>query len=53
MRLETLLPDLKLALERTGDGIWGDALESLLARARRALRAELSPVAADLLGEWS
>jgi DUF1680 family protein len=29
-RLETLLPDLKLALERTGDGIWGDALESLL-----------------------
>lgn len=30
-----------------------DALESLLARARRALRAELSPVAADLLGEWS
>ena len=30
-----------------------DALESLLARARRALRNELSPVAADLLGEWS
>lgn len=29
-----------------------DALESLLARARRTLRDELSPVAADLLGEW-
>lgn len=29
-----------------------DALESLLARGRRALRTELSPVAADLLGEW-
>lgn len=29
-RLATVLPDLKLVLERTGDGTWADAIESLL-----------------------
>jgi RNA polymerase sigma-70 factor (ECF subfamily) len=33
-------------------GISDEAVESLLARARRALRAALAPVKRDLMGEW-